>query len=80
MRSRRPSRAAKPGRKEGTKMTREEHIEYINNPGNIRKCDGCPENIHADNWQDRLPCGQWHCLVALLAKIPNRVVDESYGL
>jgi hypothetical protein len=53
-------------------MTREEHIEYLNNPANIRKCKGCPENIHADNWQDRLPCGQYRCWVAVQAAIPER--------
>lgn len=67
-------------KQEEKSMTREEHIEYLNDPKNIRKCEGCPENIHASNWQDKLPCGQWHCQVALVSKIPNRVVDAKYGL
>ncbi len=48
-------------------MTKEEAIKYVqfmNNPDNIRKCDKCPENKNTDQWQDRLPCGQWHCWVS----------------
>ena len=56
----------------GVKMTREEHIAFLNDDANIRKCDGCPENIHSDNWQDRLPCGQYRCWVAIHAAIPER--------
>ena len=63
----------------GVKMTREEHIAFLNDDANIRKCDGCPENIHSDNWQDRLPCGQYRCWVAIHATIPERSTHEDRG-
>lgn len=53
-------------------MAREEHISFLNNQANIRKCDECPENIHSDNRQNRLPCGQYRCWVAIHAAIPER--------
>ena len=60
----------------GGKMTREEHIAFLNDDANIRKCDGCPENIHSDNWQDKLPCGQYRCWVAIHAAIPENGDDK----
>lgn len=44
-------------------MTREEYISFMYNPKNSHTCEGCPENRDFDNWQDRLPCGQYHCWV-----------------
>lgn len=52
--------------KEITEMTKEEIKEYkdfMYNPENSHKCEGCPENRGFDSWQDRLPCGQWRCWV-----------------
>lgn len=34
-------------------------------PDNIRNCDECPNNMGCDDFQHRLPCGQWHCWVAI---------------
>lgn len=45
-------------------MTREEHIAFLNDSANIRKCDGCPERIRAGNWKDILPCEQYRCWAA----------------
>lgn len=33
------------------------------NPENSRKCSDCPHNQNFSDWQDKLPCGQWHCWV-----------------
>ena len=44
-------------------MTNEEYMNFMTNPDNSHKCEGCSENINADNWQGRLPCGQWRCWV-----------------
>jgi hypothetical protein len=33
------------------------------NPENSRKCSDCPHNRNFSDWQDKLPCGQWHCWV-----------------
>lgn len=46
-------------------MTNEEIIEFLYNKENIRECDGCPYNEGQSDWQNRLPCGQWHCWVEL---------------
>lgn len=28
-------------------------------------CASCSENRDMDDWQDRYPCGQWHCWVTM---------------
>ena len=48
--------------------TNQKILDYKNfmfNSDNIRNCENCPENRDFDDWQDRLPCGQWHCWVAI---------------
>lgn len=42
---------------------RQEYIDFMYNPDNAYCCQKCPENQGMDDWQDRLPCGQWHCWV-----------------
>lgn len=49
-------------------MTTEEYKRFMSNSANVRKCEQCPENRGADNFQDRLPCGQRHCWVSLHCK------------
>lgn len=46
-------------------MSFEEVREFLFNPNNVHNCEHCPYNDGFDNWQDRLPCGQWHCWVSL---------------
>lgn len=31
------------------------------NPENSHCCSDCPHNRNFSDWQDRLPCGQYHC-------------------
>ena len=59
-------------------MAKKEYDEYVKgytdfmyDPDNIRKCDNCPENNGFDDWQDRLPCGQYHCWVSVHCKFNN---------
>lgn len=40
-----------------------EYKKFMYNPDNSHRCKNCPENEGFDSWQDRLPCGQWHCWV-----------------
>ena len=47
-------------------MTAEEakaYCDFMYDRKNIRNCAQCPENHEYDSFQDRLPCGQWHCWV-----------------
>ena len=52
-------------------MSEEQRIEvkkyndFMNKPENIGNCTHCPENINADSWQGRLPCGQYNCWVKI---------------
>jgi len=36
-------------------------VIFMTCPEYANKCDICPYNNGFDNWQDRRPCGQWHC-------------------
>lgn len=47
-------------------MTFEEVRAFDCNPDNCMNCEHCPHNIGASDWQDRLPCGQFHCWVELI--------------
>ncbi len=40
-----------------------EYQEFVYNPENIRNCEECPNNQGCDDFQHRLPCGQWLCIV-----------------
>ena len=40
-------------------------ISFLYEKDNICNCENCPKNMEYDNWQDRYPCGQWNCWVAL---------------
>lgn len=42
-----------------------EYLEFMYNPDNARNCEECPESRKYDDFQHRLPCGQWHCWVEL---------------
>lgn len=44
-------------------MTNAEYLNFMYNPDNEFNCVECPENRGMDDWQDRLPCGQWNCWV-----------------
>lgn len=51
-------------------MTTEERNEYLNfmyDPKNLHHCEGCPENHGFESGADgnTLPCGQYHCWVAV---------------
>lgn len=39
--------------------------QFMHNPDNVHNCEHCPANAEFDGWQDRLPCGQQHCWVAI---------------
>ena len=48
---------------------REEYLTFMYNEDNIRACDRCPENCGAKHMTEAiLPCGQYHCWVALHCK------------
>lgn len=40
-----------------------EYKKFMYDESNIMNCQNCPENNNFDSWQDKLPCGQWHCWV-----------------
>ena len=42
-----------------------EYRDFMYNPENVRNCKQCPANQGCDDFQHRLPCGQWHCWVEL---------------
>lgn len=42
-----------------------EYRRFMYNPKNVKKCGACPENQGCDDFQHRLPCGQWYCWVEL---------------
>ena len=44
-------------------MDNKEYIKFMCNSENSHNCTECPENRNMDDWQDRLPCGQWNCWV-----------------
>lgn len=46
-------------------MTLGEYKSWLYDPKNIGNCSECPENKGFSSWQDRLPCGQWHCEVSV---------------
>lgn len=48
-------------------MTREEYIEFMYNPNNIRNCANCPENngCASSDCERKLPCGQYNCWVSV---------------
>jgi len=55
-------------RKEGNKMSNEQNKENekvfsLLDEDNYMNCTECPYNEEFDDWQNRLPCGQWHCWV-----------------
>ena len=52
----------------------EEYISFMYNPENVGKCDACPENKGYDDWQDRKPCGQWDCWVAVHCRMEGKVI------
>ena len=57
-------------------MTNEEYIEFMTNPENAHNCKECPENNGMSNWQDRKPCGQWHCWMVAHCWV-NETGDED---
>ena len=46
-----------------TEQERKDYISFMCNAENSHNCDVCPENMGADDWQGRKPCGQWNCWV-----------------
>ena len=48
--------------------------EYLYNPENIKRCVGCPENIGCTGI-NQLPCGQYHCWVALHCKNKKKTTN-----
>lgn len=48
----------------------EEYREFMNDSSNILKCHTCPENrdFKSPMCESKLPCGQYHCWVALTTK------------
>ena len=50
-------------------MTPNEYIDFMNEEENIHNCAECPANNGCDEWPGtRLPCGQFHCWVAVTIK------------
>jgi len=46
-------------------MTAQEIKEFLFTKENVCNCNECPYNEGFDNWQNQLPCGQWHCWVSI---------------
>lgn len=47
-------------------MTKEEikaYLDFMYDEKNEYQCYNCPANDGFDNWQGRLPCGQYRCWV-----------------
>lgn len=52
-------------------MTEKEYREFLYNPDNIFNCVECPDDkgMSDREWgENRLPCGQYHCWVAIHCK------------
>jgi hypothetical protein len=51
-------------------MTAREYKEFMSNRNNIHNCENCPENkgFGKRDYDDRWPCLQYHCWVALTAQ------------
>jgi hypothetical protein len=48
-------------------MSREDvrkYMDFMRDPGNVRKCSMCPENRN-EPYRRNLPCGQQNCWVRL---------------
>ena len=44
----------------------QDYKDFMYNPENVGHCEGCPENRDFSSWPGhRLPCGQFHCWVAV---------------
>lgn len=50
-------------------MTEKEYKEFMYNRDNVHNCKNCPENkgFGKRTYDDRWPCLQYHCWVALSA-------------
>lgn len=48
-------------------MNVEEYCKFMFDNKNINNCKECPENMQMQQ-DNRLPCGQYHCWVALSCK------------
>ena len=50
-------------------MTEKEYRDFMYNRDNIHNCENCPENkgFGKQDYDDRWPCLQFHCWVALTA-------------
>ena len=47
----------------------QDYKDFMLNPENIERCDGCPENQGFSSWPGhRLPCGQFNCWVVVHCK------------
>lgn len=52
-----------------TKTEAKELVKWLCNPENIGNCEECPYNEGFSSWTENLlPCGQFHCWVALHCK------------
>ena len=49
-----------------------DYLRFMGDEKNIRNCECCPDNKQYDDYQDRLPCEQWHCHVALVVGNSNK--------
>lgn len=58
-------------------MTNEEYIAFMTNPENANNCKECPGNKGFGSWQDRKPCGQWHCWVVAHCWVKEGANDET---
>lgn len=43
------------------------------NPENSHCCADCPHDRNFSDWQDRLPCGQYHCWVDVTCRKENGI-------
>jgi hypothetical protein len=50
-------------------MTEKDYIDFMYNRDNVHNCKNCPENkgFGKRDYDDRWPCLQYHCWVALSA-------------
>ena len=45
--------------------TESEIMDFLHDEDNILNCEECPYNRGFDDFQHRLPCGQYHCWIDL---------------
>ena len=53
-----------------------EEMDFLDR-NNEFNCEHCYHNIGCDDFQHRLPCGQWHCFVTICCDRAEALDDEE---